>query len=57
MRIAEGDRFKHKLTGQLFEVKIIKDDTFILELRTPLIGCGLVKKVWNYFLRQQRERG
>lgn len=31
MRIAEGDRFKHKLTGQLFEVKMIKDDTFILE--------------------------
>ena len=31
MKIAEGDRFKHKLTGQLYEVKIIKDDTFILE--------------------------
>ena len=31
MRIAEGDRFKHKLTGQLFEVKMIKNDTFILE--------------------------
>ncbi len=36
MRIAEGDRFKHKLTGQLYEVKIIKDDTFILEsAQTP----------------------
>ena len=31
MRIGQGDRFKHKLTGQLYEVKIIKDDTFILE--------------------------
>ena len=31
MRVAEGDRFKHKLTGQLYEVKIIKDDIFILE--------------------------
>jgi hypothetical protein len=31
MRIAEGDRFKHKLTGQLYEVKMIKDDTFVLE--------------------------
>ena len=31
MRIAEGDRFKHKLTGQLYEVKMIMDDTFILE--------------------------
>ncbi len=31
MRIGEGDRFKHKLTGQIYEVKIIKDDTFVLE--------------------------
>ena len=31
MRIAEGDRFKHRLTGQLYEVKMIKGDTFILE--------------------------
>ena len=31
MRIEEGDKFKHKLTGQIYEVKIIKDDTFILE--------------------------
>ena len=31
MRIVEGDRFKHKLTGQLYEVKIVKEDTFVLE--------------------------
>jgi len=31
MRIGQGDRFKHRLTGQIYEVKIIKDDTFILE--------------------------
>lgn len=31
MTIAEGDRFKHKLTRQLYEVKMIKDDTFVLE--------------------------
>ncbi len=31
MRIEEGDRFKHKLSGQFYEVKIVKDDTFILE--------------------------
>ncbi len=31
MRIGQGDRFKHKLTGQIYEVKIIRDDTFILE--------------------------
>ena len=31
MRIGEGDRFKHKLTGQMYEVKRIKDDIFVLE--------------------------
>ncbi len=31
MRIGEGDRFKHKLTGQIYEVKITKDGTFVLE--------------------------
>jgi hypothetical protein len=31
MGFVEGDRLKHKLTGQLYEVKIIKEDTFILE--------------------------
>jgi len=31
MRITEGDRLKHKLTGQLYEVKMIRDHTFILE--------------------------
>jgi len=31
MRIVEGDRFKHKCNGQLYEVKIIRDDTFILK--------------------------
>lgn len=31
MAFVEGDRFKHKLTGHLYEVKIIKGDTFILE--------------------------
>jgi len=31
MKIGPGDRFKHKLTGQIYEVKTMKDDTFILE--------------------------
>ena len=31
MKIGQGDRFKHKLTGQIYEVKTIKDDTLILE--------------------------
>jgi hypothetical protein len=36
MRIVEGDRLKHKLTGQLYELKIIKQGTFVLESeKTP----------------------
>jgi hypothetical protein len=31
MAFVEGDRFKHKFTGKLYEVKIIKSDTLILE--------------------------
>ena len=31
MAFVEGDRFKHKFTGKLYEVKIIKEDTLILE--------------------------
>ena len=31
MKIGQGDRFKHKLTGQIYEVKLIMDDTLILE--------------------------
>jgi hypothetical protein len=31
MAIAEGDKFKHKLTGQLYSVKIVKNGTVILE--------------------------
>jgi len=36
MAFVEGDRFKHKLTGQLYEVKVIKDGTIVLKLEdTP----------------------
>lgn len=36
MRIAEGDRLKHKLTGRLYELKTIKAGTFVLESKeTP----------------------
>jgi len=36
MRIAQGDRLKHKLTGRLYELKIATEDTFVLESKeTP----------------------
>ena len=31
MKIGQADRFKHKLTGQVYEVKVIKDHAFVLE--------------------------
>jgi hypothetical protein len=31
MGFVEGDRFKHKIDGQFYKVKIIKNGTFILE--------------------------
>ena len=36
MTTMEGEMLKHKLTGQLYQVKIIKNGTFILESKdTP----------------------
>ncbi len=31
MAITEGEKFKHKFTGQLYRVKIVKDGTVVLE--------------------------
>jgi hypothetical protein len=31
MAFVEGDRFKHKIDGQFYKVKIIKNGTFVLE--------------------------
>jgi hypothetical protein len=31
MTIVEGEKFKHKLNGQLYQVKMIKNGTVILE--------------------------
>ena len=31
MRIVKGDRLKHKLTGRLYELKIMKEGTVVLE--------------------------
>ncbi len=35
MRIVEGDRFKDKSTGHLYEVKRINDGTVVLEAEDP----------------------
>jgi hypothetical protein len=59
MKIAEGDRFKHKLTGQLYEVRIIKDDTFILESsETPYrMWFGETDLELFFEMAEKRKRG
>ena len=49
MRIAEGDSSKYELMGQLYEEKMIKGTTFILEPAPTPHRMWFVKKVWNYF--------
>jgi hypothetical protein len=57
MRIAEGDRFKHKLTGKLYEVKMIKDDTFVLEsAHTPYRMWFGEEGLELFFETEQRKR-
>ena len=59
MKIAEGDRFKHKLTGQLYKVRIIKDDTFILEsAETPYrMWFGEADLKLFFEMAEKRKRG
>jgi hypothetical protein len=33
MAITEGEKFKHKFTGQLYRVKIVKNGTVVLECK------------------------
>ena len=42
MAFVEGDRFKHKLTGQLYEVKLIENDIIVLESE------GTPYRMWFY---------
>ena len=55
MAFVEGDRFRHKLTGQLYQVKVIENDTIVLESEdTPYRMC-FIKQIWNYCSRWQRK--
>jgi hypothetical protein len=59
MAFVEGDRFKHKLTGQLYEVKVIKDDTIVLELEdTPYrMWFGEADLELFFEMAEKRKRG
>ncbi len=58
MRIVKGDRLKHKLTGQLYELKIIKEGTFVLESEeTPYRMWFGERDLELFFERAGRKKG
>ena len=58
MRIQQGDRFKHKFTGQLYELKIINGDTYVLESAdSPYriwAGEGDLKLLFDMAIRKRK---
>ncbi len=56
MAFVEGDRFKHKLTGQLYEVKVIKDDTIVLEWESTPYRMWFGEADLELFFEMGRER-
>jgi len=56
MRIAEGDRMKHKLTGQLYQLKIIKEGTFVLKCEETPYRMWLGEKDLELFFDRAGKR-
>jgi hypothetical protein len=56
MRIAEGDRLKHKLTGQLYELKRIKEGTFVLESEETPYRMWFGERDLELFFERARKR-
>jgi hypothetical protein len=56
MAFVEGDRFRHKLTGQSYEVKVIKDDTFILESEDTPYRMWFAKADLELFFEMAEKR-
>jgi hypothetical protein len=56
MRIVEGDRLKHKLTGQLYELKSIKEGTFVLESEETPYRMWFGEKDLELFFQRAREK-
>jgi len=56
MRIVEGDRLKHKLTGKLYELKIIHQGTFVLESERTPYRMWFGQKDLELFFERARKR-
>jgi len=59
MTIGEGDELKYKFTGQLYRVKIIKNETFVLESEDTLdrmwIGGGDLDLFFEMTEKEERQ--
>jgi len=56
MRIAEGDQLKHKLTGQLYELKIAREGTFVLECKDTPYRMWFGEKDLDLFFKKAQKR-
>jgi hypothetical protein len=56
MAFVEGDRFKHKLAGQLYVLKVIKDDTIVLESEDTPYRMWFGEADLDLFFRDGREK-
>ncbi len=56
MRIVAGDRLKHKLTGRLYELKIIDKETFVLESEQTPYRMWFGQRDLELFFERARKR-
>jgi len=56
MRMVQGDRLKHRFTGQLYELKTVKDGTFILESEETPYRMWFGERDLEIFFETARKR-
>jgi hypothetical protein len=56
MKIAEGDRLKHKLTGQLYQLKMMREGTFVLESQDTPYRMWFGEKDLELFFKRAGKR-
>jgi hypothetical protein len=56
MKIAEGDRLKHKLTGQLYQLKVMREGTFVLESQDTPYRMWFGEKDLELFFKRAGKR-
>ena len=54
--MVQGDRLKHRFTGQLYELKTVKDGTFILESEETPYRMWFGERDLEIFFETARKR-